>query len=68
MAFKDRRAVLTTDYLTDDRFDHSKEIDAFIKRMRIRAVMSTPLMGEDGPIGDHLGRVAQRRRTTTSRT
>ena len=51
MAFKDRRAVLTTDYLTDERFDHSKEIDAFIKRMRIRAVMSTPLMGEDGPIG-----------------
>jgi PAS domain S-box-containing protein len=51
MAFKDRRAVLTTDYLTDERFDHSKEIDSFIKRMRIRAVMSTPLMGEDGPIG-----------------
>ena len=61
MAFKDRRAVLTTDYLTDDRFDHSKEIDAFIKRMRIRAVMSTPLMGEDGPDRHDLGRVAQRR-------
>ncbi len=51
MAFADQRAVLTTDYLTDERFDHSKEIDSFIKRMRIRAVMSTPLLGEDGPIG-----------------
>ena len=51
MAFSEQRAVLTTDYLTDERFDHTKPIDSFIKRMRIRAVMSTPLFDADTPIG-----------------
>ena len=61
MAFKDRRAVLTTDYLTDDRFDHSKEIDAFIKRDAHPRGDVDAAHGRGRPDRHDLGRVAQRR-------
>ncbi len=51
LAFAEQRAILTTDYLTDERFDHEPHIDAFIRKMGIRAVMSTPLSSDAGPIG-----------------
>ena len=51
LAYAEQRAILTRDYLEDDRFDHSEEIDAFIKKVGIRAVISTPLSGGEGPIG-----------------
>ena len=51
LAFAQQRAILTRDYLADDRFDHTEEIDDFIKAMGIRAVISTPLSGDAGPIG-----------------
>ncbi len=50
-AFAEQQAILTRDYLEDERFDHQPEIDAFIRAMGIRAVMSTPLSAEAGPIG-----------------
>ena len=51
LAFAEQRAVLTRDYLADERFDHTDEIDSFIRSAGIRAVISTPLSGEGGPIG-----------------
>ena len=51
LAFAEQRAILTRDYLTDDRFAHTDEIDSFIRTMGIRAVIATPLSGEAGPIG-----------------
>jgi PAS domain S-box-containing protein len=51
LSFAEQRAILTVDYLADGRFDHQPEIDAFIRDAGIRAVMSTPLSGEAGPLG-----------------
>ncbi len=51
LAFAQQRAILTRDYLADDRFDHTEEIDDFIKSVGIRAVISTPLSGDAGPLG-----------------
>ncbi len=51
LAFAEQRAILTRDYLDDDRFEQTEEIDAFVRQMGIRAVISTPLSSEAGPIG-----------------
>jgi PAS domain S-box-containing protein len=51
LAFSEQTAIMTLDYLEDDRFDHRPEIDAFVKDMGIRAVMSTPLSAGASPIG-----------------
>ncbi len=51
LSFAEQRPVLTTDYLVDERFDHQPEIDEFVTKMGIRAVMSTPLSADAGPIG-----------------
>ena len=51
LAYAEQRPILTRDYLADDRFDHTEEIDAFIRQVGIRAVISTPLSGEAGPTG-----------------
>ncbi len=51
LSFAEQRPILTTDYLADERFDHQPEIDAFVTKMGIRSVMSTPLSAEAGPIG-----------------
>ena len=50
-AYAEQQPILTRDYLEDERFDHQPEIDAFIRDMGIRAVMSTPLSADAGPIG-----------------
>ena len=51
LSFAEQRPVLTTDYLVDERFDHQPDIDEFVTKMGIRAVMSTPLSADAGPIG-----------------
>ncbi len=51
LAFAERATVMTADYLTDDRFETTPEIEAFVRRAGIRAVISTPLTGEQGPVG-----------------
>ena len=51
LAFAERAPVMTADYLGDDRFETTPEIEAFVRRAGIRAVISTPLLGEAGPVG-----------------
>ncbi len=52
LAFAEQRAVMTEDFLTDDRFDKTEEIEAFVRKAGIRAVISVPLTGEGGgPLG-----------------
>lgn len=51
LAFADQTPVLTADYLTDDRFETTPEIEAFVKAAGIRAVISTPLFSDGGAIG-----------------
>jgi PAS domain S-box-containing protein len=51
LAFAERASVMTADYLTDQRFETTPEIEAFVRRAGIRAVISTPLTGERGPVG-----------------
>ena len=52
LAFAEQAPVMTEDFLTDTRFETTPEIEAFVRRAGIRAVISTPLIGESGePIG-----------------
>ncbi len=51
LAFAERASVMTADYLTDDRFETTPDIEAFVRAAGIRAVISTPLTGEQGPVG-----------------
>ena len=51
LAFDEGAPVMTADYLTDDRFETTPEIEAFVRGAGIRAVISTPLTGEQGPLG-----------------
>jgi PAS domain S-box-containing protein len=52
LAFAEQRPVMTPDYPTDDRFEASSEIRAFIDEAGIRAVIAVPLTGEDArPLG-----------------
>ena len=52
LAFKDQRAYMTPDYLTDDRFETTPGIERFIRTAGIRAVIAVPLTGEDQrPLG-----------------
>ncbi|MGZ9277196.1 MAG: GAF domain-containing protein [Candidatus Limnocylindrales bacterium] len=52
LAFAEQAPVMTEDYLTDERFETTPEIEAFVRRAGIRAVISTPLIGELGePLG-----------------
>jgi PAS domain S-box-containing protein len=52
LAFAEQAPVMTADYLADDRFRTTPEIADFVRRAGIRAVISTPLIGE---AGDALG-------------
>ena len=51
LAFAEQAPVMTTDYLTDDRFETTPEIEAFVRRAGIRSVISTPLFAENRAIG-----------------
>lgn len=51
LAYAEQRPVMTPDFLADERFESTPEIEAFVRRAGIRAVVSTPLAGEHGPLG-----------------
>ncbi len=52
LAFAEQAPVMTEDYLTDPRFETTPEIEAFVRSAGIRAVISTPLIGEENePLG-----------------
>jgi PAS domain S-box-containing protein len=51
LAFAERRPIISADYLEDDRFETTPQIEAFVKRAGIRSVVSAPLFGEHGPLG-----------------
>ena len=52
LAFDEQRPVMTEDYLADERFETTPEIEAFVRKAGIRAVISAPLTGEgDDPLG-----------------
>jgi PAS domain S-box-containing protein len=51
LAFAEQAAVMTEDFLSDDRFETTPEIEAFVRAAGIRAVIATPLIGEGGPVG-----------------
>jgi PAS domain S-box-containing protein len=51
LALDARRVVRTGDYLADESFPHSPEVDAYIERRGMRSVMSAPLVAGDEPIG-----------------
>ena len=52
LAFAEQRPVMTADYLADERFVTTPEIEAFVRKAGIRAVISAPLTGEGGdPLG-----------------
>ena len=46
-----RRAIVTGDYLTDDRFIHVTESDAFVGEHGIHSVIAAPLFTSDGLLG-----------------
>ncbi len=52
LAFAEQRPVMTEDFLADERFETTPEIEAFVRKAGIRAVISVPLTGEgEDPLG-----------------
>ena len=51
LAIAHRRAVATGDYLTDDRFTHTDDFDAFVAESGIHSVVVAPLFTDDGLLG-----------------
>lgn len=51
LAMAERRVVFTGDYLTDPAFEHSDELDAYIRRRGMRSVMTAPLISSAGNLG-----------------
>lgn len=52
LAYAEQRPIMTEDFLVDERFETTPEIEAFVRKAGIRAVISVPLSGEsDGPLG-----------------
>lgn len=50
-AVRELGAVLTGDYLADDRFEHAQAPDAHVRTHAIRSVIAVPLVGDRGPLG-----------------
>ncbi len=50
-AVAERRAIVTGDYLDDDRFTHASAPDEHARRHAIRSAIAAPLMGDAGPLG-----------------
>ena len=51
LAFAEQRPIITPDFLDDDRFQSTPQIEAFVEGAGIRSVLSAPLAGESGPLG-----------------
>ena len=50
-AIAQRRAIVTGDYLTDDRFAHVGDSDDFVRSVGLHSVVATPLFTSDGLLG-----------------
>lgn len=50
-AIAQRRAIVTGDYLTDDRFVHVEDSDAFVRAVGLHSVVAAPLFTSDGLLG-----------------
>jgi PAS domain S-box-containing protein len=50
-AMAEQRVLRTGDYLVDPAFDHSEELDAYIRRRGMRSVMTAPLVSSAGNLG-----------------
>ncbi len=53
LAMANRRVERTGDYLADERFDHTAERDAFVRKEGIQSVIAAPLL----PRGDVMGAI-----------
>ena len=52
LAFAEQKPIMSEDYLADERFETTPDIEAFVRKAGIRAVISVPLTGEgDVPLG-----------------
>ncbi len=51
LSFAEQRPIITPDFLLDDRFESTSQIEAFVRRAGIRSVLAAPLAGEAGPLG-----------------
>jgi PAS domain S-box-containing protein len=51
LAIDHRRAVVTGDYLLDDRFTHTEDFDSFVEQSGIHSVVVAPLFTDDGLLG-----------------
>ncbi len=50
-AIAGRKAIVTGNYITDDRFTHVADSDAFAERFGLRSVVAAPLFTDDGLLG-----------------
>ena len=50
-AMSEGRVLRTDDYLDDTAFDHTDELDAYIRRRGMRSVMTAPLISSAGGLG-----------------
>jgi PAS domain S-box-containing protein len=50
-AIATRRAIVTGDYLTDDRFTHVTESDDFVRDTGLHSTIAAPLFTDDGLLG-----------------
>jgi two-component system sensor histidine kinase UhpB len=50
-AIAERRVVRTGDYVGDESFRHTPELDAFARERGLRSIMAAPLVGGEGPLG-----------------
>ncbi len=50
-AMAERRVVRTGDYLADQAFEHTPELDAYIRRRGMASVMTAPLVSSAGGLG-----------------
>ena len=50
-AMSERRVMRTGDYLADAAFDHTPDLDEYIRRRGMRSVMTAPLMSSAGGLG-----------------
>jgi len=51
LAMAQHRVVLTGDYLADASFEHTDELDEFIRGRGVRSVMTAPLVSSAGDLG-----------------
>jgi PAS domain S-box-containing protein len=51
LAIAEGRAIVSGDYLTDDRFVHLDDSDAFVRDTELHSIVAAPLFTDDGLLG-----------------